>query len=122
MVKYNLPFINKGNPFSMPNWTTKKHEAALTEMLEETEQFKKYKGDKVINQDEVDKIQNDYFKYYVILQSLREIDDSVSIDDLIPLHPDTLVQLFNAVYSAGRIDIIYRKEKDFQKTPISKKK
>lgn len=121
MVYYTLPFINKGKKFKMPNWTPRKHEAALAEMIEETEKYKIYDADKkVTNADEVGRKQADLFKYYVILQSLREIDESVTFKIVREIHIDSIIQLFNAVYAAGKLNIIYE-EKDFQKTPVEEK-
>lgn len=106
-IKYSLPFVNEGKPFTVSNWTPEKHEDALAEMIEDTGE------DKIKDKEKRQKTQDKFFKYYVILQSLREIDDSVSISDLKELHPDNLVQLFYAVYNAGKISIFY--EEDFQK-------
>jgi len=96
--KYSLDFVNKGKPFSMPKWTTKKHKAALEELLKECKGMS-------------DEEKNDEFNYYVILQTLRQVDSSVTVEDVKTLHPEDMIQLFNDVYNAGKTGIYFRQPK-----------
>ena len=106
MKKYSLKFVNKGKAFTISNWTTEKHENALAEML---------KNEKEKSSIELDKI----FRFYVILQTLREIDPDVTIEIIVKeiTHPDNVIELFNAVYLEGKKDIHFRKGKS---SPLKK--
>jgi hypothetical protein len=95
--KVSLEFINKGKPFIVPKWTVKKHKAALARMNDEC------KG-----MPEEDK--TDEFNYYVIYETLKQVDSSVSIDDIKELHPEDLITLFNVVYNAGKVGIFFRED------------
>lgn len=95
-IKYTLPFVNKGKPFEMPNWTPKKHENALANLAKYTKEHNL-----------TDKDADNEFKYFVIFETLQDIDNSVMLDDIRNLHPLDLIDLFYAVYHAGRSGIIY---------------
>lgn len=95
MTKYKLSIINKGKPFCMPKWTVAKHKAALARMLKE-------------NPKATDDEKNDLFNYYVIYESLRQVDSEVSIEDIKELHPEDMIELFNEVYNAGKEGIFFR--------------
>lgn len=92
MKQYSLKFINKGKAFSMPPWTIGKHKAALAQMNTECAGMS-------------DEEKTDEFNFYVIYQTLKQIDSTVTIDNLRELHPENLVQLFTEVYNAGKSDI-----------------
>ena len=109
-VEYSIDFVNSGKPFKMPNWTTRKHENALLRLAKFQKEHKDIDDDKLNNE----------FKYFVIHETLSEIDESVSIEDIRNMHPLDLVELFNAVYNAGRKGIIAKK--NFQKPTPKKKK
>jgi len=79
--KYSLKFVNNGKPFVMPKWTVGKHRAAIAQMNAE-------------GKDIPEEIKNDEFNYYVIYQTLKQIDSNVSIDDIRELHPEDLILLF----------------------------
>lgn len=100
--KYSLSIVNNGKPFSMPHWSVKKHKAALQELNKECK-------------DMSNEEKNDEFTYYVILQTLRQIDSSVTIDDIKTLHPEDIIQLFNDVYNAGKGGIYFRQPKKGKK-------
>lgn len=87
--------FNKGKPFTLPVWTVDKHEDALDECLENTQDMKPEEKDKEL-------------RYYIILRSLREIDDSITYDLLKIMHPEDLFDLFEAVYSAGKRGILFQ--------------
>jgi uncharacterized protein (DUF2249 family) len=106
--KYSLDFVNNGDPFDMPNWTTKKHEDALIRMAE-------YQKEKKLSEKEA----NDEFKHFVIYETLIELDEDVDINDIRDMHPQDLIELFNAVYNAGRKGIYAR---DFRQTTPKRKK
>lgn len=106
---YSLDFINEGENFSLPNWTVEKHENTLEELITE-------------NADATDKERDRLYRYYVILQSLREIDDRVTISDIKKMHVDDLIALFEAVYNEGKKGIIatnFRKGKSPNKKKSS---
>ena len=112
MQKYNLKFINKGKAFCMPKWTTGKHKAALAMMVEECKGM-------------TDSEMSEEFNFYVIYQTLHQIDNSVTIESIKELHPEDLIELFNAVYNAGKESIFYsppEKGKQGSKKSTGKKK
>ena len=109
MKKFSLPFINGGKDFDMPNWTVAKHKAALEKLLQNTPG---------ITQEERD----EEFKYYVIVESLKEVDSSVTVDIVkaeLP-HPEDLIALFQETYNAGRVGIYAKSFR--QGKPPSKEK
>jgi len=112
-IKYTIKCVNNGNPFEMPDWTVDKHENALAKVS--IDQEKNKWNDK--------KAENEW-KYYVIHESLLEIDPNCRLEDLKKFltHPVTLIELFNAVYNAGRQNIYYVENfRKGRKTPSNKK-
>jgi len=106
--KYSLDFVNKGKNFDMPNWSTEKHENALNNLVS-------YQKKNKLSDKEAEK----EFKHFVIHETLKEIDKDVDLDDIRKMHPMDLIDLFNAVYNAGRKGIYAGNFR--QKTPKSKK-
>lgn len=101
--KYTLKFVNNGAPFEMPIWTTEKHEKSLAKLA--AAQLKNKWDDKKANAE---------YKFFVIHETLIEIDPDCSIDSIRAItHPATRIELFNAVYDAGRENIYY--VEDFRK-------
>ena len=98
---YSLEFVNKGKAFAIPNWTTEKHESALARLAEDMKDMPKGKEDKE-------------FKHYVIYETLSAIDTTgkCTLETIRAMHPVDLVDIFNAVYGAGRKGI---HSKDFRK-------
>lgn len=98
---YSLDFVNKGEDFAMPNWTTDKHEAALAKLSEDMKGM-------------TDKEQDAAFKHYVIYETLSRIDKTgdCTIEVIAAMHPVDLIDLFKAVYNAGRKGIY---SQDFRK-------
>ena len=98
---YSLPFVNKKKAFAITDWTTKKHESALAKLSEDMGEIPKEE-------------QNEEFKYYVIYETLSEIDESgeCTLKKIRNMHPVDLISMFNAVYDAGRVGIY---SKDFRK-------
>jgi len=98
---YSLPFVNKGKAFAIPNWTTDKHESALARLAEDMKDMPKDKEEKE-------------FKHYVIYETLSAIDTTgeCTLEKIRHMHPLDLIDLFRAVYDAGRKGIY---SKDFRK-------
>jgi len=92
--KYSLSFVKDGKPFEMPKWTVEKHKRVLNRLS-------KRKG---LSQEEAE----DFFQYYVIYESLSQIDSSVTLKSIKELHPEDLIALFNAVYNKGKEGILFR--------------
>jgi len=97
-LKFTIKCVNKGKPFEMPNWTTEKHEAALAKLA----------NDQKLNGWSEKRAENE-FKYYVIHETMIELDPDCTMKALKEFlsHPSTLLELFNAVYNAGRENIYY---------------
>ena len=115
MVEYSLKFVNDGKAFNMPEWTVKKHESLLEEMISYDEKLTAMK----ISQKEYDRI----YRIKMILLSVNEIDSKVTEESLSTMHPDDFIELWIAVYTSGRKGISRKESLDFQngeKTPISK--
>ena len=98
MKKYSLEFVNESKPFTMPHWTVGKHKAALEELLSDTKDWDKDARD-------------EEYQFYVILQTLRQIDNEVTIEKIKDMHPEDLISLFNAVYTAGKTGILFQQPK-----------
>jgi hypothetical protein len=103
-IKYTLPFVNKGKEFVIPNWTVEKHETAIANTVEFTKENKELSDIQKENE----------LKYYIIYETLIEIDKTVTVDQIREFfgHPDNLVEFFTAVYSAGKKEIYFRKEEN----------
>lgn len=97
--KLKLKFVNDGKAFDIPDWTTEKHESALAKLIKET---------KDLTDDERDK----KFKFYVVHESLLEIDPNCKFEDVVKMHPIDIIELFTVLYNAGRTGIW---EANFQK-------
>jgi len=106
--KLKLKFINEGKAFEIPLWTTKKHESALDKLVKDTKDLS-------------DKEKDREFKFYVIHESLLEVDPDCRMEDVKAMHPTDTVDLFSVLYNAGRTGIW---EEDFpqEETKTSKKK
>ena len=109
---YSLKFVNKGKAFAMPNWTTDKHESALAKLAKDTKDMPIEKQDKE-------------FKHYVIYETLSTIDKTgeCTIEKIRNMHPVDLIDLFKAVYEAGK-EGIYSKDfrKEFETLTLQKLK
>jgi len=90
--KLTIPFVNKGKPFCINNWTVEKHAKAL-ELLANTESTESLKETE--------------FQYCIVYVALQEIDNSVSMSDVRTLHVDNLLELAKLFYYAGKIDIFF---------------
>lgn len=98
---YSLEFVNKGKSFAIPNWTTDKHESALAKLAADSKDMTQEQQEKE-------------FKHYVIYETLSALDTTgeCTLEKIRNMHPVDLVDMFNAVYSAGRKGIY---SKDFRK-------
>jgi len=108
--KFTLKCVNKGKSFKMPNWTPKKHESALAK-LDKAQQKNKWD----------DKTADREFKYYVVHETLSELDPDCEIEQIRDIHPVTLIELFREVYNAGKENIYYQDFRKGQKTRSVKK-
>lgn len=104
-IKYHLDFVNDDKPFELPNWTPKKHEAALNKLDAATKGM-------------TERQKNEEFKYYVVHETLITIDENCELEKVKNMHPLDLVELFHAVYNAGRKGIYFREAK---KAPSKRK-
>lgn len=101
--KYTLKFVNNGAPFEMPYWSVAKHEKSLSKLA--IAQTKNKWDNKKANKE---------YKFYVIHETLLEIDPKCTLEDVKTIqHPATRIELFNAVFDAGRENIYY--VEDFRK-------
>lgn len=110
--KFTIKCVNNGKPFEMPDWTTEKHEAALAK-LAKAQKENKWDNDTAESE----------FKYYVIYETMLEIDPACDFDELKKFckHPVTLLQLFNEVYNAGKENIYYQDFRHKKQTQKQKK-
>lgn len=109
--------FNNGKPFYLPTWTMEKQEEFLQTMTELEEPYKDLPEEEKTK--EINKLETT-FKYYVILISLKEIDDSITIEDLQKgLHAEDCITLYNACYLSGKRGIVFKE--DFHKAPLKKK-
>jgi len=101
-TKYNLEFVNEGKPFEVTDWTVEKHEKAIALAIEYTKDKKNIS----------DTVKENWLKYAIIYQTLIEIDETVELESVAKyfIHPENLVEFFNAVYYAGKKDIYFRQE------------
>lgn len=87
--------FNRGKSFTLPNWTVKKHKAALEELSKLPKKLSE--ADKDVE-----------FQFLCIYYGLREVDPKLELEDVRNIHPAMLGDLFNAVYSEGKYDIYFR--------------
>jgi len=108
-TKYTLEFVNEGKEFELPPWNVQKHERAMVNAVKAT------KDKKLSSAEKESKI-----KFYIILEALQEIDASVTFEDVSGffVHPENIVEFFNAVYYEGKKDIYFHQE---EKPPKKKK-
>lgn len=93
--KYTLKFVNGGEPFIFKKWTVTKHKRVLSRIAKH--------GNKLSNEE-----QEDLFQYYVLYESLYEIDNQVDFEKVKALHPENLIVLFNSAYNKGKEEILFR--------------
>lgn len=96
-----VDFINEGKPFTVGNWTVRKHQKVLKEMSDYEE-----KHSDISETEKDEKYQN-----LLILEGLKEIDSSVTETQLKDMHPADKTSLFVAIYYSGRKGITPAKEK-----------
>jgi hypothetical protein len=105
--KLKLKFVNEGKAFDIPLWTTEKHESALDKLVKATKGLS-------------DEVKDKEFKFYIIHESLLEVDQNCKMEDVKKMHPIDTIDLFNVLYNAGRTGIW---EEDFRvEEKTSKKK
>jgi hypothetical protein len=101
---YKISFINEGKPFELGKWTVKKH----SEVLRETTKYEKE------NKDTAEEERNTKYQTLLILKGLREIDISVTEEDIEGMHPMDRNDIFSAIFNSGREGITPDAE-NFQK-------
>lgn len=108
-VKYTLKFVNNGKEFEIPIWTVAKHERAIVNAVARAK-----------DKDLGEKEKEDILKFCIIWETLKEIDDKVTLEEISEffIHPDNIVEFFNAVYYEGKKDIYFHK---VEKPPKEKK-
>jgi len=87
--KVQHTLINGGKEFVPNKWTYKKHKQVMKELA-------KVEG-KLSNEEKEVKFQN-----LVVLKALEGIDDNVTEADLEDVHPNDRIELWFALYSAGK--------------------
>lgn len=109
--KITLGFVNKGKPFEVENWTVLMHEHAMKKAVNATKDTK---------MSEIEK--ENELKYYIILESLQKIDNTVTIEDVKKffVHPENIIEAFNIIYYAGKKDIYFHQAAQ-KKSPNKKK-
>ena len=93
LAKYEVTFVNNGEAFDFPVWTNRKHKDVLAKVA-------KYQ-DK-LEEKELD----EKYRRVLVLAALKDIDSTVTEENLDDLHPDDLLSLFTAAYLSGRKGII----------------
>jgi hypothetical protein len=101
--EYCYETINKGKPFTLPNWNVIKHKKVLQKMtsFEESEDGKKS------SKYELD----DRYQNFLILEGLKDIDPDVNDKILDEMHPNDKSALFAAIYYQGAEGVLYRPKK-----------
>jgi hypothetical protein len=96
-----IDFINEGKPFTIGDWTVRKHRQVLKKMSEYEE--------KHLDLSESDK--DEKYQNLLILEGLKDIDSSIKEQQLENMHPADKTSLFVAIYYSGRKGISPSKEK-----------
>ena len=100
-MKLNLKFVNEGKPFEVSDWTVEKHEKALALCVKACEGLSKAEQDQE-------------FRYYVIYIGLKEIDADTPFEKVHNLHVENVIELFNIIYTKGKVDIFFRPKKSIK--------
>lgn len=88
--KISLSFVNKGKEFSLPKMTVERHQEYLIKLKDIEEKYKdEQKKDIEAN-------------IALVLETLKMIDDNVSMDDIKKMHPQDLAELSIMIFNAGR--------------------
>jgi len=89
MDKLKLSYVNGGKPFKLPKMTMEKQEEVMEQMVKLEEKLEGEKFNREVNK-------------FIMLKTLKEIDDSVTIDNINKMHPDDFIFLFGKIYDEGR--------------------
>lgn len=110
--KLKLSFVNDGKPFRIPDLNVKKHEEFLEEMEEKEEEMKDMKKGKA------GRLQ----QRLLILKNLQVVDESVSMEDILEMHPldyeKVAEEVNNAFFEGGEMS---DDGENFRKTKKEKK-
>jgi len=91
--KIKLPYINKGKAFDLPNMTVAMNEKYLDILAEKEKEFGK---------DNLEKINREANKHF-LLYVLKQIDDTVTLDTILNMHPNDFLYLFNSMWESGEL-------------------
>ena len=100
--KLKLSFVNGGKPFATPHMTVKRQEELLEDIIDIEKKYKK-------NSDKY----NREINKYMVMRVLKNIDDSITIDDINNMHPDDYVLLFDKIWNSGR-ELKREEDKNFR--------
>jgi hypothetical protein len=96
--------VNDGKPFELGKWTVKKHNNVLRASS-------KYEKD---NPDIVEEERMLKYQTYLIIEGLKEIDNSITEDEVENMHPSDRNELFSEIFNSGKEGITATDE-NFQK-------
>lgn len=99
----SLSFVNGGKKFVIPHMTVRRQEDILKIMADIEK--------KKLSEDE----KNNEINKQLVYKMLKEVDNSVTMDNILDLHPDDYIFLFTTIMESGR-EIKSDKGKDFRKT------
>jgi ribosomal protein L19E len=88
IVKYKLPFVNKGKEFEIPKMTMRIHRQAMEQMSEH----------KKMSEEQYSQM----FNEKIVLLALQEVDSSITIEDVETMHPDDYIDFFGKLWNSGK--------------------
>lgn len=100
--KLSLKFVNNKKPFEVKYWTVANQKNAFKRLTENS---------KDLSEEE----KNIRFQQEVVYEKLKEFDENVKFEDIKNLHPDNLIELFELIYNAGKVDVYFRERKTKKK-------
>jgi len=90
MAKLKLKFVNKGEPFNLPDMTVERQDEWLNEIIKVEKKMK--------NKEKRDKYLNRFF----LLKTLQLVDNGVTMDDITKMHPGDFIKLSTMAWEQGR--------------------
>lgn len=88
--KLKLSFVNNGKEFEIPKMTVKKQELVMEEVAKQNKES--------MNTEKY----NALLGKLMLLNSLKEVDPNVTLEDVEGLHPDDFALLFSKFWNSGR--------------------
>jgi len=98
--KIKLSFVNDGKEFILPAMTVEKQELLMEEMVP-------------LEKDIAIENRNREMNKRMVLNILKEIDDTVTLDQINKMHPDDYIFLFTKIWNSGK-ELTKSDEKDFR--------